>query len=49
MQKLQFLVVVITIPLGIALVLLIRQVLGPVQQMAQASQEIARGLSLIHI
>lgn len=43
LQKLQFLVVVITIPLGIALVLLIRQVLGPVQQMAQASQEIARG------
>ena len=43
LQRLQLLVVAITIPLGILLVYLIRQVLEPMRQMALASQEIASG------
>lgn len=43
LQRLQLLVVAITMPLGILLVYYIRQVLGPVQQLAQASQQIACG------
>ena len=43
LQRLQLLAVVMAVPLGILLVLMIRQVLGPVQQLAHASQEIASG------